>query len=120
MPRRDLRIVEGELQQILRHPESDDYVFVRLTDSTPVVNAMEQVRTVYKNAMHVERKTMYTLEQNEKEVVKREQLDDVTLFKAFYEEVTKQEPSDIMQQLFKEALDELLKEERESQEVSVK
>ena len=47
-------------------------------------------------------------------------MDDVTLFKAFYEEVTKQEPSDIMQQLFKEALDELLTEERESQEVGVK
>ena len=120
VPRRDLRIVEGELRQILRHPESDDYVFVRLTDATPVVNAMEQVRTVYKNAMHVERKTMHMIEQNDKAVVKREQLDDVTLFKAFYEEVTKQEPSDIMQQLFKEALDELLTEERESQEVGVK
>ena len=120
VPRRDLRIVEGELQQILRHPESDDYVFVRLTDATPVVNAMEQVRTVYKNAMHVERKTMHMIEQSDKVVVKREQLDDVTLFKAFYEAVTKQEPSDMMQQLFKEALDELLTEEREGQEVGVK
>ncbi|WP_431028009.1 exonuclease SbcCD subunit D [Lysinibacillus sp. LZ02] len=119
-PRRELRIVEGDMQQILRHPESDDYVFVRLIDPTPVVNAMEQVRTVYKNAMHVERKTLHTVTKDEKEVIKREQLDDFTLFKAFYEEVTKQEPSEMMQQLFTEALEELLAEKRESQEVTVK
>ena len=120
VPRRDIRVVEGEIQQILRHPESDDYVFVRLTDQTPVINAMEQVRTVYKNAMHVERKTIRMMEQEESSVAKREQLDDFTLFKAFYEEVAKQEPSDMMQQLFKEALNELLMEEREGQEVGVK
>ncbi|MFF5996726.1 exonuclease SbcCD subunit D [Lysinibacillus sp. KU-BSD001] len=119
-PRRDLRIVEGDMQQILRHPESDDYVFVRLTDPTPVVNAMEQIRTVYKNAMHVERKTMHLATQEEKETIKREKLDDFTLFKAFYEEVTKQEPSEMMQQLFTEALAELFAEKRESQEVAVK
>lgn len=120
IPRRDIRVVEGEIQQILRHQESDDYVFVRLTDPTPVINAMEQVRTVYKNALHVERKTIRMAQQEEKGLVKREQLDDFTLFKAFYEEVTNQEPSDMMQQLFKEALNELLVEEREGQEVGVK
>ena len=104
----------------MRHSESDDYVFVRLTDRTPVINAMEQVRTVYKNAMHVERKTVRMVEQEENSIAKREQLDDFTLFKAFYEEVAKQEPSDMMQQLYKEALNELLMEEREGQEVGVK
>lgn len=120
IPRRDIRVVEGEIQQILRHEESDDYVFVRLTDPAPVINAMEQVRTVYKNALHVERKTIRLSQNEEKGLPKREQLDDFTLFKAFYGEVTKQEPSDMMLQLFKEALNELLVEEREGQEVGTK
>ncbi len=120
IPRRDIRIIEGEIQQILRHQESDDYVFVRLTDPTPVINAMEQIRTVYKNALHVERKTIRQTEMKEKGLPKREKLDDLSLFQAFYGEVTKQEPSDMMLQLFKEALNELLVEEREGQEVGAK
>lgn len=120
IPRRDIRIIEGEIQQILRHQESDDYVFVRLTDPAPVINAMEQIRTVYKNALHVERKTIRQTEMEEKGLAKREKLDDLSLFQAFYGEVTKQEPSDMMLQLFKEALNELLVEEREGQEVGAK
>lgn len=119
-PMRELRIIEGTLQEILRHEESDDYVFVRLTDITPIVGAMEQIRTVYKNAMHVERKTMSIERVQEEEIVKRNVLDDVTLFKGFVTEMTGNQPSDIALQIFQEALDEMLADERESQEVGIK
>ncbi|QCR33788.1 exonuclease SbcCD subunit D [Lysinibacillus sp. SGAir0095] len=117
-PRRDLRIVEGSIQEILRTPVNEDYVFVRLTDKTPVVGAMEQIRTVYPNAMHVERKALprETIE-GEAAIVRREQLDDFSLFKAFHKEIVGQEPSEIAQQLFEEVLQELLSEERETKEV---
>ena len=58
MPTRDMRTVEGFLQDILRQPISEDYVFVKLLDETPILTPMEQVRTVYPNAMHVERKAL--------------------------------------------------------------
>lgn len=121
-PKRDLRIVEGTIQDILRTPISEDYVFVRLTDLTPVVGAMEQIRTVYPNAMHVERKTLQRQSfDGESEVARREQLDDVSLFKAFHKEILGQEPSEIAQQLFEEVLQEMLSEERETaKEVVVK
>ncbi|MCM3388536.1 exonuclease SbcCD subunit D [Ureibacillus chungkukjangi] len=121
-PRRELRIVEGSIQEILRTPVSEDYVFVRLTDLTPVVGAMEQIRTVYPNAMHVERKALprETFE-GETEAVRREQLDDFSLFKAFHKEILGQEPSEIAEQLFEEVLQEMLSEERETtKEVVVK
>src|SRR5690606_38353469 len=88
-PRRELRIVEGTIQDILKHSPSEDYVFVRLMDLTPVVGAMEQIRTVYPNAMHVERKTIPTINENQSDVFKiqREQMDDMTLFKAFHKEI---------------------------------
>lgn len=106
----------------MRTPVSEDYVFVRLTDLTPVVGAMEQIRTVYPNAMHVERKALprETFE-GETEAVRREQLDDFSLFKAFHKEILGQEPSEIAEQLFEEVLQEMLSEERETtKEVVVK
>lgn len=121
IPRRDLRIIEGTIQEILKHTISQDYVFVRLTDLTPVVGAMEQIRTVYPNAMHVERKTLPKLEQSlEGEVIRREQMDELSLFKAFHQEILGEEPSEIAQQLFEEVLQEMLTEEREIKEVVVK
>lgn len=119
-PRRDLRIVEGYIQEILRHPYSEDYVFVRLTDLTPVVGAMEQIRTVYPNAMHVERKTIQQTDSTDEKIqIRREQLDDFTLFKAFHKEIMGTEPSEEALELFKEVLEDLLREEREMKEAVV-
>ncbi|WP_042478881.1 exonuclease SbcCD subunit D [Bacillus ndiopicus] len=116
IPHRDLRIVEGTLQEILHHKESEDYVFVRLIDTTPVIGAMEQIRTVYKNALHIERRMMF-VERDEEQVIMRDQLDERTLFQGFMKEMTGAEPSDIALQLFDEALQDLLKEEREEESV---
>ena len=119
-PLRDLRIVEGTLQEILRHEPSEDYVFVRLTDITPIVGAMEQIRSVYTNAMHVERKVMRTERIEEESFVAREQLDDVSMFKAFYEQMTGAVASETAQAIFEEVLQDMLAEDRESQEVTNK
>ena len=120
-PIRDLRLVEGSLHEILRHDESDDYVFVTLTDLTPVVGAMEQIRTVYKNAMHVTRKTQkVVLEDGDVEVVNRAQLSDVDLFKSFHQEIVGNDPTEEVMALFEEVLTDLLNEEREQVEVTAK
>lgn len=116
IPKRDMRIIEGTLQEILRHEKSEDYVFVRLLDLTPVVGAMEQIRTVYPNALHVERKILHTTTEAEGTIVKREQLDDLSLFKAFHQEILKEEASEETLELFKEVLQEMLNEEREVRE----
>jgi DNA repair protein SbcD/Mre11 len=100
---------------------SEDYVFIRLTDETPVIGAMEQLRTVFPNAMHVERKAFQLATgDNEEQLVERHKLDDETLFTAFYREMTGQEPNDATNELFKEALQDLLEEERELLEVPTK
>lgn len=117
-PLRDLRIVEGKLHDILAGERSEDYIFVRLTDETPVIGAMEQIRTVFPNAMHVERKTtMRRLNEENIEIVERHKLDDETLFKAFFEDMTGEEADETTIQLFNEALQHLLNEERENVEV---
>lgn len=118
-PVRDLRIVEAALHDLLRHEPSEDYVFVTLTDQTPVIGAMEQIRTVYKNAMHVSRKAQLVerAEDTEHSIVERAKLSDTDLFTAFHKEMIGGEPSKEVVELFEEVLQELLLEEREQVEV---
>ena len=116
-PLRDLRIVEGTLQEILHHETSEDYVFIRLTDITPIVGAMDQIRTVYANAMHVERKIQHVERTENEQFIAREQLDDMSLFRSFYEQMTGVTASETAQGIFEEVLEEMLAENRESQEV---
>jgi len=58
-PRRDLRIVEGGLDDLLvagtADPGRDDYLLARLTDSGALLDAMGRLRSVYPNALAIER-----------------------------------------------------------------
>lgn len=114
-PSRDMRTVEGFLQEILKQPVSEDYVFVKLLDDTPILSPMEQVRTVYPNAMHVERKTFQIMGLSEGEKVGRTKKDDFTLFRSFYTEVSGKEASEETEQIFKDVLTLLAQEEREGE-----
>ncbi|WP_164669414.1 exonuclease SbcCD subunit D [Virgibacillus doumboii] len=115
-PLRDIRRVEDTLENLLTHPVSDDYVFVRLLDEAPVLSPMERIRSVYPNAMHVERGNYLAApDQPESDIrTSRTEMSDLELFKAFYKEVKGHEASTDMEDIFKEVLDELLKEERET------
>lgn len=59
VPRHDLRILEGSLQSLIevavQDPRREDYVLARLTDSGAVLDAMTKLRTVYPNALAIER-----------------------------------------------------------------
>lgn len=113
-PRRDMYTVEGYLAEILKHDVCEDYVFVKLLDETVVLAAMERIRSVYPNALHVERE-ISPLSLTDVPGVKKDRtkMDDVTLFKSFYQEVKGTEVSEATEQLFQDALQELAKIEGE-------
>lgn len=109
-PIRDMRTVEGSMDELLKHPKNEDYVFIRLTDETPVLSPMEKVRSVYPNAMHVER-TNYLLSPGDVEHETsrdRTNMSDMELFQAFYKEVKGSQPSEETEALFQEVLEERL------------
>src|SRR5699024_12593581 len=56
IPKRDLRALEGKIDDLFQLERSNDYVFVRLLDETPVLSPMEKLRTVFPYGMHVESK----------------------------------------------------------------
>ncbi|MGN7388383.1 exonuclease SbcCD subunit D [Sporosarcina sp. SAFN-015] len=107
-PLHDMRRVEGTIDEILDHPTSLDYVFVTLQDETPVLFPMEKVKSVYPNAMHIERKLVRTSAALEHEsVVMKEQPDDLTLFRFFYAEMNDIEPDAETEKIFAEVLHEV-------------
>lgn len=113
IPRRDIRTVEMTMESLLKQPVNDDYVFVRLLDETPVLSPMEKIRSVYPNAMHVERKHYrYVPVSNVQDrQVERTKLSELELFKAFYKEVKGKEATEETEALFNDILQELLVEE---------
>ena len=58
-PRRDLRIVEGRLADLVQagmsDPNRDDFILARLTDDGALLDPMVKLRTAYPNALSIER-----------------------------------------------------------------
>lgn len=115
-PKRDMRTVEATMEDLLTYPVSEDYVFVRLKDEAPVLSPMEKIRSVFPNAMHVERNHNFLSHASNEDTksVNRSKMSDLDLFKAFYKEAKGADPSDDTEAIFKEVLDEYLRVENET------
>jgi exonuclease SbcD len=114
-PLREMRTVEAKMEDLLKHSKNDDYVFVRLLDETPVLSPMEKVRTVYPNAMHVERKIVQpkVMDGQAGSGMARHKMDEISLFRAFYQEVKQSPVTEETEAIFTEVLHELLQEGNE-------
>ena len=116
-PIREMRVVTGTLDDIQQHPRNEDYVFVKLSDENYVKGAAELVRTVYPNALHIERTAIYKQLEQHTTTMNRVQMDDSELFELFYIEMTGQVLSDETKEIYMEVLQQLIDSEREMQEV---
>jgi DNA repair protein SbcD/Mre11 len=112
IPNRDMRTVEGTIEEIQHHPVSEDYVFVKLLDETPVLFPMEKIRSVYPNAMHIERKMlMPTTSIDRESKTERGKKDDIQLFSGFYKEMMGENVDEETKTLFEEVLYEVMNRE---------
>jgi exonuclease SbcD len=117
VPLRDMRTIEGRLAEIERHAPCDDYVFVLLSDETPVLHPMERVRTVYPNALHVQRKQLpLPVRAALGAVENRARMDELSLFRAFHREIKGAEADADTEALFLEVLRHVLEKEGERRE----
>ncbi|WP_274308151.1 exonuclease SbcCD subunit D [Solibacillus daqui] len=117
VPKREMRIVKGLLDDILQHTKSDDYVFVKLEDEGYVKGAAGLVRTVYPNALHIERVAVFAQMEQQSATMNRVQMDDSELFELFYSEMTGKELTADIKSIYTNVLQQLLDNEREKQEV---
>lgn len=116
-PRHEMRIVTGLVDEVLQHSRNEDYVFVKLLDENYVKGAVELVRTVYPNALHIERTAVYRQIEQQTTTMSRVQMDDSELFELFYTEITGKPLSDETKSIYTEVLQQLADNERETQEV---
>jgi exonuclease SbcD len=116
-PRRDVRIIEGALDELLKGPTSgesaEDYLLVRLTDQKAILDAVGKLRQLYPNVLHLERPGLQmgqTAELKGGDHLKRSEID---LYKDFYEEVTGNELIEGGEKVFDDVMQSLRNSERE-------
>ena len=91
-PLRDMRILEGEIADIVEQgktdPHSNDYLMVRLTDTHAILDAMGKLREVYPNVLHLEKPGIMAV--GEKKAMNREKLkrSEIDMFRDFYSQVS--------------------------------
>jgi len=92
LPRRELRLVEGYLEQIIADgagdPRADDYVIVRLHDTHAILDVMSKLRTVYPNALHIERPGLARAGERNAPARDRLQRGEMPLFRDFFQQMT--------------------------------
>lgn len=110
-PRRDLRVIEGKLSELLKAAESDpakqDYLLVRLTDTHAILDIMSKLRDVYPNVLHLERPGLIT--QKGQHMVDRNLLKkgELTMFGDFYQQMSGTELTADQSALITKTLDKI-------------
>ena len=115
--RRDLRMIEGELENLVKGPapgeNPDDFLLVRLTDRKALLDPMGRLREVYPNVLHIERTALEKAAPTALEA-RQPGLGDRELFAAFFEEVTGEALAEEEAGAFVEVYEELRRAEREA------
>jgi exonuclease SbcD len=90
LPRHDLKILEGTLDDILSAPISDKgaYYMVSLTNKEPQLDAIGKLRNVYPNVLHIQRPELFKMHHTSSTVQDHRKLSECDLFKTFYQETT--------------------------------
>ncbi|MBE4463832.1 exonuclease SbcCD subunit D [Vibrio parahaemolyticus] len=106
----EMRIVEGELEQILEwgktDPKNEDYLLVRLMDKHAILNPMEKLRTVYPNVLHLEKPGMLIGVEQEMAQAKLAR-SEIDMFKDFFAEAQDSELSNEQEQAISDIIMQL-------------
>ena len=120
-PKRDLRIIQGELNQLLEKEvytlgNTDDYIYAILTDQNKLYEPMQKLRTIYPNILQLERENIESNEgyhhlENQQIASKNPE----ELFESFYHQVTGlTHMSKAIKQSFQEVYQQVIEEERDN------
>ncbi len=113
--RRDLRVIEGELEQLLAMAAGDaardDYVLARLTDRGALLDAMGKLRQAYPNALAIERPLLLGSDGGEPGVDHRG-VSVQALFAGFHRQTTGEALDAAGEAAFERVLERLQRDER--------
>lgn len=118
-PRRDVRCIEGFLDDILAGPKNresrEDYLKVVLKDSGAILDAMGKLRNVYPNVLHIERPFLTMGGDLRGPGGDHRSLSEIDLFSSFFEQVAGVPLSGEQLGIFTDTVESLYRQEREVQ-----
>ncbi|WP_028768298.1 exonuclease SbcCD subunit D [Shewanella fidelis] len=112
---RDVRIVDGALDELLLAGENDanrdDYLMVRLSDKHAILDAMGKLRNVYPNVLHLERTGL--MANNEQLAIRADHIKkgELEMFADFFNQVSGEALTPEQQQMMVATIDALHKSE---------
>ena len=112
-PLHDLREVRGSYDELMlrenyEHTDTEDYLRITLTDEDDVPNAVERLRTVYKNLMLLSYDNKRTRTSGQLESLKRvESLSPLELFSEFYESQNNKSMDDAQRAMALQAIEKI-------------
>ncbi|MTI55446.1 exonuclease SbcCD subunit D [Geosporobacter ferrireducens] len=108
-PKRDVRCVEGYLQDLLARGEMDenkaDYLKVTLLDEGAILDAIGKLRKVYPNVLHIERPQLTAASQLVGADRDFKKMNELHLFSSFLSQVTEREITEEQQKAFQQVID---------------
>ncbi|MDO6764099.1 exonuclease SbcCD subunit D [Agarivorans sp. 1_MG-2023] len=110
-PLRDVRIIEGMLDDVISAGATDtnnsDYLMVRLLDKSAILDAMGKLRDVYPNVLHLERTGL--MAENQQLALHRAhvQKGEYDMFSDFFSQVSGESLSNEQQSLLKATIESL-------------
>jgi len=117
-PRRDVRCLEGFINDILTGPQQgenrEDYLMVTLKDTGAILDAIGKLREVYPNVLHIERPHLTTGGELRGPGADHRRLSETDLFSSFFEQVTGAPLSEEQTCAFTATVEELYRKEREA------
>ncbi|AOY75911.1 exonuclease SbcCD subunit D [Clostridium formicaceticum] len=113
IPRRDMRIIKGELNKLLdievyKDTNTEDYLHVILTDEGELIDPINKLRSVYPNILSIEREVKTTKNRSSKTSAGAgyKSKSKLTLFQDFYVNITgrkfEEEKEKVMLEVIKE------------------
>ena len=116
-PKRDLRVIEGSMRDVLEGPadgeSADDYLLVRLIDTGAILDAMGQLRDVYPNVLHIERPGLQINESLNAGPQDHRTRSELDLFKDFYRQMKGSELEEEQERVLSDVIDQLRNVDRE-------
>lgn len=116
-PKQDMRELQGLMEELLdpafyESQKVDDYLKITLHDEGTLIDPINQLRQVYPNVLHLERKMDLTdaKKKNTFRVLEDKKRSELDLFKEFYGDMTTGEFTDEKEQVLQNVIEQARKE----------
>ncbi len=112
-PVRNMRTLQGSLEELLRlgnsDPQREDYLRIQLTDTHAILDVMSKLREVFPNVLHLERPGLLVRRSLK---IDREQLKkgELSMFRDFYQQITSEDLSPEQEQIISQEIEQLHRE----------